>query len=721
MNIANGAISVPILLVDDRPENLLSLEELLCDREYELVRALSGNEALRQTLKQDFALVLLDVQMPGMDGFETAELMRANPKTRHIPIIFVTAGFKDLQFQFKGYDAGAVDYLAKPIEPVFLQNKVRIFAELYHQRRVLELHNNHLEELVAERTAELEQSAARLKAGNDELQYKNRELRATEELLRSQITEFVETHDQLLATEEMLQVQIEEYQGGQIRLKEANRNLQTLFDVMPLGIIVSSFPDCTILEINQTFTDTIGFSMEQAVGKTVVELGIWEDGEQFNSFLGLIHEQQGVSRFVADIKNVQGESRNVYLFSTHLNFGEDTCLLIVILDVTEQKLMEARIRQTQKMEVVGQLAGGVAHDFNNMLAAISGSAELMERHVSGNQSAMKLLGNIQTAASRSAELTGQLLTFSRKGQKNTMPTCINSTIHDVIALLERTIDKRISLSTRLAAKNSCVIGDPGLLQNALLNLGVNARDAMPDGGVIAFATANVELDAIYCATGSFDISPGPYIEIAVTDTGIGMDKDILQHIFEPFYTTKEIGKGTGLGLAAVYGTVADHHGCINVYSEPGLGSVFKLYLPLSGEWKKDLVVVREEMLQGAGGILLVDDEELLRGVGKELLEELGYQVFLAENGEQALAVYEAEREHICLVILDVIMPIVGGKETLQVLISINPAVKVLMSSGFHQDETNESFTGLGAKGFLQKPYGKHDLYRAVSGAINSAV
>ncbi len=716
MNTSDGAISVPILLVDDRPENLLSLEELLCDPQYELVRAQSGNEALRQTLKQDFALVLLDVQMPGMDGFETAELMRANPKTRHIPIIFVTAGFKDLQFQFKGYDAGAVDYLSKPIEPVFLQNKVRIFAELYHQRRVLELHNDHLEELVAERTAELQQSAARLKTGNEELQYKNKELRATEELLRSQITEFVETHDQLLATEEMLRVQIEEYQLGQMRLNESNRNLQTLFDVMPLGIIVSSFPDCTIREINQTFTDTIGFSMDQAVGKTVVELGIWEDGEQFNSFLGLIHEQQGVSRFAADIKNVQGESRNVYLYSTHLNFGVEKCLLIVILDVTEQKQMEARIRQTQKMEVVGQLAGGVAHDFNNMLAAISGSAELMERHVKDNQNAMKLLGNIQTAASRSAELTGQLLTFSRKGQRVTMPTCINNAIREAIALLERTIDKRITLNTRLTAQNTCVNGDPALLQNALLNLGVNARDAMPVGGVITFATANVELEDQVCAVGNFEIVAGPYIEISVTDTGTGMSKDVIQHIFEPFFTTKEIGKGTGLGLAAVYGTVADHHGCITIISEPGMGSVFKIYLPLSGEWRS-APVKRVEPFKGSGIVLLVDDEDLLRAVAREMLEDLGYQVLLAENGEQALSVYEAEGKNISLVILDVIMPVMGGKETLQRLKSINPDVNVLMSSGFHQDESNESFATLGACGFIQKPYGRIELHEAVNKAI----
>src|SRR6185369_4328639 len=249
MNLTAPPANVPILMVDDRPGNLLSLEELLRDQGYELVGASSGNEALLQTLKQDFALVLLDVQMPGMDGFETAELMRANPKTRHIPIIFVTAGLKDLKFQFKGYDAGAVDYLAKPIEPMILQSKVRIFAELYRQRREIELHKNNLEELVELRTVELRHSAAELKTSNDHLLERNRELQAIEGLLRRQIIESAETHDQLLATEEMLRVQIEDYQVAQRQLYESNISLQTLFDVSPLAIVVSSFPDGIIREI----------------------------------------------------------------------------------------------------------------------------------------------------------------------------------------------------------------------------------------------------------------------------------------------------------------------------------------------------------------------------------------------------------------------------------------------------------------------------------------
>ena len=717
MNLMTTADSVPVLLVDDRTENLISLEALLSDQGYDIVKATSGNEALRLTLKQDFALVLLDVQMPDMDGFETAELMRANPKTSHIPIIFVTAGMKDLRFHFRGYDSGAVDYLAKPIETVFLRSKVRVFAELYRQRREIELHREQLEELVDLRTAELQQTAKELEISNRQLHQRNIEMEAVHEILRGQIIEFGETHDQLVATEEMLRVQLEVYESNQILLNASNRNLQTLFDVTPLAIVVSSFPDGIIRDINNTFSDDFGYANDMVIGKTGVDIGLWVDNIDRDLFLKLMHEQQEISGFSTEIRTFSGEYRSVLLYSNQMDFNGENCLLIVFMDVTEQKRMEDQIRQTQKMDVIGQLAGGVAHDFNNMLTAIIGSAEMLENHVKDNSAALKLLGSIQQAANRSADLTRQLLAFSRKEQKNKVQVNINAAIHEVISLLERTIDKKISLETRLIAKSAYVVGDPTLLQNALLNLGVNARDAMSDGGVIKFSTSNVELNSGYCTSSGFNITPGSYIEISVSDAGTGMTKEVIQHVFKPFFTTKEIGKGTGLGLAAVYSTVTDHNGSISIFSEPGVGTVLKLYLPLSCE-KKPEITASEEMTQGSGGILLVDDEEILRDVGQALLEGLGYRVYLAEDGEQALNVYSQEKEHISLVILDMLMPKMGGKETLVRLMANYPDIRILISSGFHQEGTVDELVKLGAKGFLQKPYSIRDLSKAVADTIN---
>ncbi|MDD2732984.1 MAG: response regulator [Desulfuromonadaceae bacterium] len=708
--------AIPILLVDDRPGNLLSLEALLGDNGYDLVRATSGNEALHLTLKQDFALVLLDVQMPEMDGFETAELMHANPKTRHIPIIFVTAGMKDLQFQFKGYDCGAVDFLTKPIEPLLLQSKVRIFAELYRQRTEIELHKRNLEEIVVQRTAKIQSSAEELKASNEQLTFSNKELKATEELLRAQVTEFVETRDQLLATEEMLRVQIEEYQVTQKLLNESNASLKTLFDVAPLAIVVSTLPGGIIQEINHAFSKDFGFTRDTAIGKTGIEIGLWDDNDERDHFLKQTHEQQGISGFSAELKTITGEIRSVLLYKSIMDYMNKKCLLIVFFDVTEQKRMEEQIRQTQKMDVIGQLAGGVAHDFNNMLTAILGSSELLERHVADNPAAIKLLGSIQQAASRSADLTGQLLSFSRKGQKNVVQVHIDTMIHDAVSLLERTIGKQITLRKRLAARNNYVNGDPALIQNALLNLGVNARDAMSGEGTITFTTANVVLDSSHCRSSAFSILPGPYIEISVSDTGCGMTKELIQRIFEPFFTTKGVGKGTGLGLAAVYSTITDHHGCISIISEPGIGSIFKLYLPLAPE-KKNTVSATKELIRGSGGILLVDDEEIIRDVGKTLLEELGYRVYLAEDGQQALEVYARERDNISLIILDMLMPRMGGKETLLRLMEKYPDVRILISSGFHQGGTVDELKRIGAIGFLQKPYIYQELCTVVADSL----
>lgn len=715
MNISE-ALSIPLLIVDDRQENLLSMVGLLEGEGYEIVTAQSGNEALRLTLKHDFALLLLDVQMPDMDGFEAATLMRANPKTSNIPIIFVTAGMKELCFEFKGYDVGAVDYLTKPIEPVVLKSKVRVFAEMYRQRKELEKHKNNLDQLVAEKAEALLHSASELKERNRQLEESNRELAAIEEDMRGQIHEFVETHDQLLATEEMLRNQLAEYEQAQAELKESITNFKTIFNVSPLAFVVSLYPSGKIIEINSTFTDIFGYSRELVLGHTGLELGFWTDAEMRNRFLQAVESQGKISGFSADIRAFRGDQRKVLLYSSKIEYNHSTCLLIAFMDVTEQKMMEDQIRQSQKMDVLGQLAGGVAHDFNNMLTAILGSIELLYPHLMNNDKGMKLIGNIQQAATRSADLTQQLLSFSRKGQKDFVPLNLHETISETLTILEHTIDRKISLKTKLLAVNTQLTGNAALLQNALLNLGVNARDAMPDGGVITVATANMFLDENYCSGSPFDIKPGNYIELSVADTGIGIDQETVTHIFEPFFTTKEVGKGTGLGLASVYGTVKEHCGALSVFSEPGVGTVFKIYLPVAATIHKEEAKQEDAKISGIG-ILLVDDEDLIREIGKELLEMMGHKVFLAENGYEALEVYKKERENINLVILDLVMPKMGGRDTLKALRRLNPHVNVLIASGFNREGNWDELQHFGAKGFMTKPFTKNELEKAIAEAI----
>lgn len=609
-----------------------------------------------------------------------------------------------------------------PVQPLFDATRTQLFGRLATQGFIwiLGLGMTALGSRQLTRTAraqkqaetELQEQALRLEEEISDRQ-------ATQESLQESEAKLLEQNYELQATEEMLRVQLGEYERSQTQMKQLNSNLQAIFDVSPLPIIISTYTDGIVREISQTFCNSFGYCREDIIGKTGLDLGLWSDISERHIFVRAIDEQHSISGYPGEIRNLNGEVRNIRMYGTKIDFRNEPCLLIVIMDVTEQKRTEDELRQAQKMDVVGQLAGGVAHDFNNMLTAIIGSAEMMERHVKDDPTVAKLLTTIQEAAGRSADLTGQLLAFSRKGSTRTIQVWMNKTVQSVIGLLERTIDKNIRLETRLIADHDLVIGDPAQLQNALLNLGINARDAMPNGGTITFATATVYLDSGYCGSHHFHVQPGSYVEISVSDTGMGIKKDVIDHIFEPFFTTKGIGKGTGLGLAAVYGTVKEHHGSINVYSEQGMGTVFKIYLPLADEQKSPETL--ENLPQrGTGGILLVDDEMLIREMGQALLEDHGYQVFLAENGKQALEIYENERANIQLVILDVVMPVMGGKETLQRLLESYPTVKVLMSSGFHQDETNDSFIKLGACGFIQKPYRTQDLFKVVDETLRTS-
>ena len=293
------------------------------------------------------------------------------------------------------------------------------------------------------------------------------------------------------------------------------------------------------------------------------------------------------------------------------------------------------------------------------------------------------------------------------------PVRVNETITAVMALLEHSIDKQIQIIADFGESNPVVMGDQTQLQNALLNLGLNARDAMPHGGSLTLATTVKMIDEFACRTMSLSFAPGRYAEISVSDTGVGMAQEVIEHIFEPFFTTKAIGKGTGLGLAAVYGTVQSHKGQLFVQSEPGVGSVFKIFLPVIEAEAGDSARSAETVV-GSGGILLVDDEKILRDVGRELLEDLGYTVYLAENGEDAIAVFAAHRNEISVVILDIIMPKMGGKEAFQQLKERAPELKVLFCSGFSSADTNAELTQLGADGFIHKPYNRSGLSRAVA-------
>jgi two-component system cell cycle sensor histidine kinase/response regulator CckA len=392
---------------------------------------------------------------------------------------------------------------------------------------------------------------------------------------------------------------------------------------------------------------------------------------------------------------------------------------VICEDITKSKHLEAQLLQAQKMEATGTLAGGIAHDFNNLLQAILGYTQMMLLDKGREDPESERLREIEKAALRANELTLQLLTFSRKVESNLRPVDLNQEVRQVEKLLRRTIPKMIDIVLRLEDGLSIINADPAQMEQILMNLAVNARDAMPEGGKIIFETENIALDMGY-RKAHLGIRPGNYVLLSVSDTGHGMDKEILEHIFDPFYTTKETGKGTGLGLAMVYGIVKNHGGDIMCYSEPGEGTIFKIYLPATEKEKEEerAPIERELPRGGSETILLVDDEPFLRDLGELMLTKFGYRVLAAADGESALALYRKRQEAISLVILDLIMPGMGGGRCLEELLKIDPRVRVVISSGYSVNGPTKEALEAGARGFVGKPYEVRQMLKVVRAVLD---
>jgi PAS domain S-box-containing protein len=382
----------------------------------------------------------------------------------------------------------------------------------------------------------------------------------------------------------------------------------------------------------------------------------------------------------------------------------------------ERKALHEQLLHSQKMEAVGQLAGGIAHDFNNQLLSIMGYAEILKDEYVQDSQVLEYSTKIISSVRRAADLTKKLLAFARKGKYQTLPIDIHALINEVIIILKHSIDKTILIEKQLEASSPIVEGDPGQIQNALLNIALNARDAMPTGGGLKFRTASTNLTESTIPAFHSDIKPGPFIKICISDTGTGFTEEARKHIFEPFYTTKEAGKGTGMGLASVYGTVQTHRGGIDVQSEPGKGTSFCIYLPLSKEATGLASEIQPDKIftRGKGRIMVIEDENDIRSMLETMLSRLGYTCFLFSNGALALEQYEKQAHDIDLVILDFILPAISGKTVFETMRTKNPQVKILISSGYSADGEIQQLLTKDHTGFIQKPFSLADLAKKIT-------
>ena len=385
----------------------------------------------------------------------------------------------------------------------------------------------------------------------------------------------------------------------------------------------------------------------------------------------------------------------------------------------EKEKLQAQLLQAQKMEAIGILAGGIAHDFNNILTAIQGYTDLAMMKMDEADPLYRDLKQIDLSATRAANLTRQLLLFSRRQPMEFTPINLNTTVDNLLKMLNRLIGEDITIKTELEPELWTVKADAGNIEQAIMNLTVNARDAMPEGGTLTITTENVNLDEDYCKTYTY-ARPGRFVCLTIEDTGIGMDKETIPHIFEPFFSTKGAGKGTGMGLSVVHGIVKHHEGWVNVYSEPGQGSTLKIYLPavsLKPEEEPEDAISQKD-LQGSGeNILLVEDEEGVREFATSALHENGYVIYEAASAEEALDIFEKEKGNFDLVFSDVVLPGKGGLELIDQLLSQKPDLRVLLSSGYTDQKSQWPVIRKRGFRFLQKPYALTDLLRGINEAI----
>ncbi len=389
----------------------------------------------------------------------------------------------------------------------------------------------------------------------------------------------------------------------------------------------------------------------------------------------------------------------------------------VFTDISHIKHLEEQLQQSQKMEALGALAGGIAHDFNNVLSGILGYASLLKKEAAPGSQWEHFVNMIEVSTERGAMLAGQLLAFSRKGEHFMRPLDVHTLMQEVAELLERTVERNISVYSHLKSPLSIIAGDPGQIQQMLMNLCINAKDAMHSGGKLVLSTDMIDINDTACS--AEELRSGPYIRIRVEDTGEGMSEATKQRLFEPFFTTKEEGKGTGLGLSMVYATVKNHGGAVEVASDVDKGSLFTILLPLAPEARIcENIEQNVSLALPPGTALIVDDEKIIRYLLSEMLCELGYEVFSAADGREAVQIYEEHWSEIDVVLLDMNMPRMNGREALMGMKRINPDVRIVISSGYVKYDSLEAMRKDGVVGFIQKPYRLEDLAKALALAID---